>query len=84
MIEDARCIYSRSLPYRMQSDAIFKGNLDRSGKPTDIKFGMASAKSGVLQVCGLGVPFWRLPFEVAVRAVGSRNYITSEASGTYP
>ena len=68
----------------MQSDALLPGHLDLSGKPTDIKLEMAWAKGGVLQVCGLGVPFWRLPFEVAVRAVRSRNYITSEASGTYP
>ena len=70
LIEDARCLYSRSLPYRMQSDALLPGHLDLSDKPTDIKFEMAWAKGGVLQGWGLGVPFWRLAFEVAVRSRG--------------
>jgi hypothetical protein len=84
LIEDARCLYSPSLPYRMQTDALLPGHLDRSDKSTGIKFDMDWAEGGVQQVWGLGVPFWRLPFEVAVRAVGSPTFITSEALGTYP
>ena len=69
-IEHAGYLFSPSLPYRMQTDAFLRGHLDLSENPADTKFDMAWSEGGVQQVWGLGVPLWRLPFEILARAVG--------------
>ena len=48
----------------------FCGHLDLSDNPANTKFDMAWSEGGVQQVWGLGVPLWRLPFEILARAVG--------------
>jgi hypothetical protein len=46
------------------------GKLALSDSPTTLGFDMAWAEGGVQQVWGLGVPLWRLPFELFARLCG--------------
>jgi hypothetical protein len=62
--------YSPSLPYRKQTEALLARHFSLSNNPVDLEFDHAWAGGGVQQVWGLGVPFWRLPFEIAARAFG--------------
>src|SRR5947207_641950 len=62
--------YSPSLPYRKQTEALLAGRFALSTNPADTEFDHAWAEGGVQQVWGLGVPLWRLPFEIAARAFG--------------
>ena len=62
--------YSPSIAYRRQTDALLSGHLALSSSPAEIGFDMASAQNGVEQVWGLGVPFWRLPFEALAQVFG--------------
>ncbi len=62
--------YSSSLAYRRQTEALLHGHLALSNSPSEIGFDMAWANGGVQQVWGLGVPFWRLPFEIVARLFG--------------
>jgi hypothetical protein len=62
--------YSPSLAYRKQTDALFEGHFALSNNPAATEFDMAWSKGGVQQVWGLGVPAWRLPFELLARAIG--------------
>jgi hypothetical protein len=70
LIVDWGLWYSPSTPYRKQTDALLSGKLALSSSPADIEFDMAWAEYGVHQVWGLGVPCWRLPFELLARLVG--------------
>lgn len=62
--------YSASLPYRRQTDSLLSGKIALSSSPTTIELDMVWAEGGVQQVWGLGVPFWRLPFEALARFTG--------------
>jgi hypothetical protein len=62
--------YSPNPPFRMQTDALMAGQLAVSHSPADIQHDFAWAEGGVQQVWGLGVAFWRLPFEVLARIAG--------------
>lgn len=59
--------YSNSTPFRNQTDALLNGHLALSDNVHDLRFDHTWSKGGVQQVWGLGVPFWRLPFEAASR-----------------
>jgi hypothetical protein len=62
--------YSPSLPYRRQTEALLSGQLALSSSPTKIEHDLAWAEGGVQQVWGLGVPAWRLPFEILAKSTG--------------
>jgi hypothetical protein len=62
--------YSHDLAYRRQTDAFQRGEIALSRNPSDLDWDMAWSEGGVHQVWGLGVPAWRLPFELLARAVG--------------
>jgi hypothetical protein len=62
--------YSPFRPYRLQTDALLAGDIALSSSPTGMEHDLAWGRGGVQQVWGLGVPLWRLPFEVAARILG--------------
>lgn len=66
--------YSPSLPYRMQTEAMLHGRFRLSDSPADAQFDLVWAKGGVQQVWGLGVPCWRLPFELLARIFGRPSF----------
>jgi len=47
-----------------------RGEFALSDSPADADFDLAWGEGGVQQVWGLGVPAWRLPFELLARLVG--------------
>ena len=67
LIQNTRFLYSPSLAYRQQTDALLQGRLSLSSSPANVAFDMAWSEGGVQQVWGLGVPIWRLPFELVAR-----------------
>src|SRR4051812_8914573 len=66
--------YSRSDVYRRQTDALLSGRVTLSSSPTEMSYDKAWGDNGVQQVWGLGVPVWRMPFEIAARVVGRRTF----------
>jgi hypothetical protein len=74
LISDWGKWYSPSLPYREQTDALLAGQLAISRNPVDTEFDMAWAEGGVQQVWGLGIPIWRLPFEIVARVFGHPSF----------
>jgi hypothetical protein len=66
--------YSSSLPYRQQTEALLGGHVALSTNPSDTEFDMAWSAGGVQQVWGLGVPVWRLPFEILARMFGQPTF----------
>jgi hypothetical protein len=66
--------YSDDVVYRFQTTALLKGSLSLGADPTFLDGDMAWAQGGVQQVWGLGVPAWRLPFEVLARLFGQNMF----------
>lgn len=66
--------YSASKPHRAQVEAFLQGRLALSHSPAALAHDLTWSEGGVHQVWGLGVPLWRLPFEVAARLVGSAGF----------
>jgi len=66
--------YSESEHHRAQVNALLQGRLALSHDPARLDFDLAWAEGGVHQVWGLGVPLWRLPFELVVRLVGTEGF----------
>ena len=62
--------YSASPYYRQQVAAMLRGDLALSRDPADLRGDLCWSEGGVHQVWGLGVPLWRLPFELLARALG--------------
>jgi hypothetical protein len=62
--------YSHDLTYRRQTEAFLRCETPLSRNIADLSWDMAWSEGGVQQVWGLGVPIWRLPFELLARAVG--------------
>jgi hypothetical protein len=60
--------------YRDQTEALLHGNLALSDSPWRLTHDLAWSGGGVQQVWGLGVPAWRLPFELAARACGQEGF----------
>lgn len=55
---------SISLPHRLQTDALMAGHLSLSTNLSFIEFDLTYSNGGVQQVWGLGVPLWRLIYEL--------------------
>ena len=62
--------YSDHLPLRWQTESMLQGRLAISSNPADIGWDLAWGAGGVQQLWGLGVPLWRLPFELIARCFG--------------
>jgi hypothetical protein len=63
--------FSCNVHYRLQVQALLRGQLALSHDPAALTHDLAWSEGGVHQVWGLGVPLWRLPFELAARLVGA-------------
>src|SRR5258705_12474015 len=64
-----RC-YSWTPSYRLQVEALLKGSFALSSDPAALQHDLVWARGGVQQVWGLGVPCWRLPFDLIAKACG--------------
>src|SRR5436190_13701546 len=73
MINESGHLYSGHLAFRQQTDAFLRGAFAVDEKPSRISWDFASAH-GVQQSWGLGIPAWRLPFEIATRFTGSKAF----------
>jgi hypothetical protein len=62
--------YSDHLVYRWQTESLLDGCFALSTDPRQLGWDLVWANGSVQQVWGLGVPFWRLPFEALARAAG--------------
>jgi hypothetical protein len=62
--------YSNHLTFRWQTEKILKGHLALATDPSGIEWDLAWNNGAVQQIWGLGVPFWRLPFEAFAKAIG--------------
>ena len=65
--------YSLS-PHRGQTEALVHGRLALSYSPYELQHDLSWSGGGVQQVWGLGVPFWRVPFELISHAFGRRGF----------
>jgi glycosyltransferase involved in cell wall biosynthesis len=66
--------YSISMPFRSQTDALLRGELALSHNPADLANDLCWAQGGVQQVWGLGIPLWRLPFELVAKLFGFEGF----------
>jgi hypothetical protein len=62
--------YSHDMAYRRQTEAFLRCETALSRNIADLSWDMAWSQGGVQQVWGLGVPTWRLPFELLAHAFG--------------
>ena len=62
--------YSPSIPLRQQTDAFLDCRLALSDNIYDLSHDYTWSGQGVQQVWGLGVPIWRLPFELGAKLFG--------------
>jgi hypothetical protein len=62
--------YSVFPEHRLQTDAILHGKLALSDDPTNLGHDLCWSQGGVNQVWGLGIPIWRIPFELLARLFG--------------
>jgi hypothetical protein len=62
--------YSDDLNYRLQTDALLQGSVALDTDAANISWDWAWWDGRAQQVWGLGIPLWRLPFEMIARAVG--------------
>ena len=70
LVEDWGYWYSKSVPYRLQTEAMLSGRIALAPSPSGVEHDMIWANGGVQQPWGLGVPVWRLPFEVMAKLFG--------------
>ena len=63
--------YSINTAYRRQTAAMLQGSFALSDDPRRLGYDMAWVDGAVQQVWGLGVPSWRLPFELLAKLFGS-------------
>jgi len=66
--------YSENTYYREQTDALLEGSLALHDTPTALRNDLAWHNGSVHQVWGLGVPCWRLPFELLARMCGQSGF----------
>ena len=66
--------YSNDIRYRLQTEALLRGNLALSERPGGVTFDLTWSGGGAQQVWGLGVPFWRLPFEGMAKLLGYQGF----------
>lgn len=62
--------YSDHLSYRWQVERLLHGHLGMAPDPSGMAWDLAWGDGAVQQVWGLGIPFWRLPFEVLATTIG--------------
>jgi hypothetical protein len=63
--------YSASPYFREQTEALIHGSVALQNTPTALRNDLVWYRGGVQQVWGLGVPIWRLPFEILAKICGS-------------
>lgn len=66
------CWYSQSTEHRAQTSSLLHGQWALSNTPTALSFDLAWSQGGVQQVWGVGIPLWRVPFDLAARLLGQR------------
>jgi hypothetical protein len=69
--------------YRGQSRVLVEGQLALSRDVADLRYNHTWSEGGVHQVWGLGVPLWRLPWDVLARAVGHEAFPDRLAFGLF-
>ncbi len=62
--------YSNHLAYRWQTEALLSGSVSIGTEARYLVWDKVWANGNVQQAWGLGVPFWRLPFEAAAGVLG--------------
>lgn len=75
--------YSSSVPYRLQTEALWRGRQALSENPMDLDHDLTRSQQGVHQVWGLGVPLWRLPFESTAKLLGFEDFPDRIAFGLF-
>lgn len=64
-------MYSDHLPFRWQTESLLGGHLAMSEDASGVDWDLAYGRDGtVQQVWGLGIPIFRLPFEIIARLIG--------------
>jgi hypothetical protein len=66
--------YSHTDHHRTQVDALLHGSLALSTNPAALAHDLTWSEGGVHQVWGLGVPLWRLTFEVVWRVLRQKGF----------
>lgn len=66
--------YSQSEHHRAQAVALLHGELRLSNSLSELRHDLVWSRGGVHQVWGLGVPLWRLPFDLVARLVGEEAF----------
>lgn len=75
--------YSSSTAYRSQTDAFLEGQLPVSHDVRDLKFDHTWSEEGVHHVWGLGIPVWRMPWELLARLFGQEGFPDRIAFGLF-
>jgi len=75
--------YSESMPFRLQTNALLKGDFALSHNPAELDDDLCWSQGGVHQVWGLGIPLWRLPFEALARIVHKSAFPDRVALGLF-
>src|ERR1041385_2270998 len=78
--------YSAGLPLRAQTDALLRGEFALSRNPADltlVPWDLCWSQGGVQQVWGLGIPFWRLPWEGLAKLAGLQMFPDRIAPGLF-
>ncbi len=70
LLPDPSKLYSKDIPYRLQTNAFLNGKLFLSPRPYGAIFDTLWTEHGMSQNWGLGVPLLRLPFEWSARLCG--------------
>jgi len=76
-------LYSPIPYHREQTDAFLRGELAINHNPFDLNEDLCWSEGGVNQVWGLGIPFWRLPFEALARLLGLAPFPDRVALGLF-
>jgi hypothetical protein len=63
------CYSGATLAYRRQTDAFLRGSIALDADPRGLSWDLVWA-NGVQQPWGMGVPAWRLPFEMLAKVLG--------------
>jgi hypothetical protein len=75
--------YSPSSYHRDQSNALLHGDFALSHNPADLDMDLCWSEGGVHQVWGLGISFWRLPFDFLAHVFGYSDFPDRIALGCF-
>ena len=75
--------YSPSIPHRQQTDALIDFRLSLGNDVNDLLHNYTWTNQSINQVWGLGVPIWRLPFEIMARLLGYDTFPDRVAFGIF-